>query len=212
MTEGTEGTGPALFAEVECRSATLQDVNKKLRLVDIIAVPWEQETDKVMWRGEQWREIFDRHAFDGIQNHAGRVMVNREHVKGDTVGRVVQADPTHPEGLFARVKMYSTPRGEETLTLADEGGAFPSVAYRVKSFADMRLDKRSRARRILRAFWDHLAFVEDPAFDGAQVLAVRAASSGLAVAEQPRLPETPALDDWLDDELFAWASSRSLRK
>ena len=204
----TEDVESALFTEVQCRNATLQDVNKKQRLVDLIAVPWEQETDKVMWRGELWRETFDRHAFDGIQDHAGRVMVNREHVKGDTVGRVVQADPSHPDGLFARVKMYSTPRGEETLTLASEGGAFPSVAYKVKSYADMRLNKRSKSRRILRAFWDHLAFVEDPAFDGAEVLAVRAASSGLAVAERPPLPETPSLDDFLDDPLFAWVSSR----
>jgi len=78
-----------LFAEVEHRNATLQDVDKKLRLVDLIAVPWNEETDKVLWRGEPWREIIDRHAFDGIETHAGRIQVNREHVKGDTVGKVV---------------------------------------------------------------------------------------------------------------------------
>lgn len=199
---------PALFAEISNRNATVQDINKKQRLVDLIAVPWEQETDKVMWRGEMWRETFDRRAFDGIQNHAGRIMVNREHAKGDTVGRVVQADPTHRDGLFARVKMFPTPRGEETLTLAEEGGAFPSVSYRMKSYADMRLDRRSKSRRILKAFWDHLAFVEDPAYDGAEVLAVRAASSGLAVAERVPLAETPALDEWLNDDLLTWASSR----
>jgi hypothetical protein len=116
-------------------------------------------------------------------------------------------DPAHPNGLFARVKMYSTPRGEETLTLADEGGAFPSVGYRVKSFNDMRLDKRTRSRKILRAFMDHLAFVEDPAFVGAEVLAVRAGQHGLVVAERP-LPETPALDEAMSDDLFAWAASR----
>lgn len=206
------GTGgersAALSAEVLQRNATLQDVNKKQRLVDIIAVPWEEESDKIEWRGDFWRESFDRHSFDGIENHAGRIMVNREHVKGDTVGRVVQADPTNPAGLFARVKMYSTPRGDETLTLADEGGAFPSIGYRVKSFADMRIDKRSRTRRILKAFWDHLAFVEDPAFDGADVLAVRAGSSGLVVAEMRPLPITPALDEAMADEVLAWAASR----
>jgi hypothetical protein len=195
-------------AEIEHRNATLQDVNKKLRLVDLIAVPWNEETDKVMWRGEQWRETFDRHAFDGVEDHAGRIQVNREHVKGDTVGRVVQLDPAHPNGLFARVKMYSTPRGEETLTLADEGGAFPSVGYRVKGFNDMRLDRRSKSRKILRAFMDHLAFVEDPAYVGAEVLAVRAGQSGLTVVEQRPLPETPALDEAMSDDVLAWAASR----
>jgi hypothetical protein len=203
----TEVIDAALASQVEHRNATLQDVNKKLRLVDVIAVPWDEESDKVFWRGEQWKETFDRHAFDGVEDHAGRIQVNREHVKGDTVGRVIKMDPSHPDGLFTRVKMYSTPRGEETLTLADEGGAFPSVGYRVKSFNDMRLNKRTRSRRILRAFMDHLAFVEDPAFVGAEVLAVRAGQHGLSVAERP-LPETPALDEAMSDDLLAWAASR----
>jgi phage head maturation protease len=192
--------------EIELRSSTLQDVNTKQRLVDLIAVPWEQEAD-VLWRGDMWHEVFDRHAFDGIQDHAGRVPVNRQHTKGDTVGKVVQFDPSHRNGLFARVKIANTPRGDETLALAEEGMAFPSVGYRVKGFSDMRVDRRSKSRRILRAFMDHLAMVEDPTWAGAEVLAVRAESSGLAVVEGP-LPETPALDELLSDPVFAWAASR----
>jgi hypothetical protein len=72
----------------------------------------------------------------------------------------------------------------------------------------MRLDKRTKTRKILRAFLDHLAFVEDPAFVGAEVLAVRAGQHGLTVVAQAPLPETPSLDDFLNDALFAWASSR----
>ena len=197
--------------EVEHRSSTLQDVNKKLRLIDLIAVPWEQEAD-VVWRGEVWHESFDRHAFDGIQDHAGRVAVNREHTKGDTIGRVVNFDPAHDNGLFARVKVAATHRGDETLALAEEGMAFPSVGFRVKGFGDMKIDKRAKVRRIMKGFLDHLSMVEDPAYVGAEVLAVRAGQSGLVVVEQPPLPETPALDDWLNDDLLRWASDRSLRK
>ena len=47
----------------------------------------------MFWRGEMWRESFERGAFDGIEDHAGRVRVNREHVKGDTVGKVVDVRP-----------------------------------------------------------------------------------------------------------------------
>ena len=61
--------------------------------------------------------------------------------------------------------------------------------------------------RIMRAFWDHQAFVEDQAYEGAKVLAVRAGQSGLTVAETP-LPSTPNLDEWLNDPTFAWASKR----
>lgn len=192
------------MTEVEHRHSTVADVDTRKRIIEIIAVPWDEETD-VPWRGEIWHESFDRKSFDGVEAHAGRVQANREHVKGDTVGKVVAADPTYKDGLFARVKIYSTPRGDETLTLAEEGGAFPSIGFRVNSFADQRLDKRSKTRRILRAFWDHQAFVEDPAYVGAGVLAVRAGQPGLAVAEQP-LPRTPALDEWLNDPTIVWAS------
>jgi hypothetical protein len=71
----------------------------------------------------------------------------------------------------------------------------------------MRIDKRSKTRRILKAFLDHLAMVEDPAYVGAEVLAVRAGPSGLAVANRP-LPKTPALDEARCDDVFAYAASR----
>jgi phage head maturation protease len=192
--------------EVEHRAATLQDVDKRQRLIDLIIVPYDQEAD-VFWRGEIWHETHDRSAYLGFEDHAGRVQVNREHTKGDTVGRLVAADPSYAAGLRGTVKIYSTHRGDETLTLAEEGGAFPSIGFRVNGFADQRIDKRSKTRRIMRAFVDHVAFVEDPAYVGAEVLAVRAGQSGLAVAEQP-LPRTPALDEWLNDPTIAWASQR----
>jgi phage head maturation protease len=192
--------------EVEHRAASMRDVDKKQRLIDLIIVPYDQEAD-VFWHGDVWHESHDRNAYRGFEEHAGRVQVNREHVKGDTVGKLVAADPSHEAGLFGRVKIYSTPRGDETLTLADEGGAFPSIGFRVNSFADQRLDRRNKTRRILRGYVDHVAFVEDPAYVGAEVLAVRAGQSGLSVAEKP-LPETPNLDEWLDDPTFAWAAKR----
>jgi hypothetical protein len=193
--------------EVEHRSSTLEDVNKKLRLIDVLAVPWDEEAD-VFYRGEVWHESHDRHAYDGIEGHAGRIQVNREHTKGDTVGKVVQVDPSHPKGLFTRVKIYSTTRGDETLTLADEGGAFPSIGFRLNRLSDQKLDRRTKTRKILRGFMDHLAMVEDPAFVGAEVLAVRAGQHGLTVVEQSPLPATPALDEAMSDDLLAWAASR----
>jgi hypothetical protein len=192
--------------EVEHRSSTLQDVNTRQRIVEIIAVPYDEEAD-VMWRGDIWHESFDRKAFEGIESHVGRVQVNREHVKGDTVGKVIAADPGHKDGLFARVKIFNTPRGDETLTLAEEGGAFPSIGWRLNRPSDQLTERRSMSRRVLRAYWDHQAFVEDPAYVGAGVLAVRAGQSGLAVAEGP-LPETPLLDEAMSDPMLAWAAQR----
>lgn len=197
------------MTEILLRNSTLTNVDRKLRLIDLIAVPWGEEAD-VYWRDAMWRESFERSAFDGIEAHAGRIRVNREHVKGDTVGKVIEFDPRHDMGLWTRVKIVETPRGDETLALADEDMISASVGYRIKQPIDVQVNKRAMTRRVLRAFLDHLGMVESPAYSGAQVLAVREEQSGLAVADGP-LPETPLLDDVMNSETFLWASSRLSR-
>ncbi|HEY3484791.1 MAG TPA: HK97 family phage prohead protease [Ilumatobacteraceae bacterium] len=194
------------MSEIILRSSTLDSVDIKQRLIDLVAVPWDEEAD-VPWRGEIWHEVFRRGAFNGIEDHAGRIRVNREHVRGDTVGKVVALDANGDRGLLARVKVAQTPRGDETLQLADEDMISASVGYFVKEPSDVRMNKRTKMREVLRAFIDHLGMVESPAYAGAQVLAVREAQSGLAVVETP-LPETPAIDDVMNDPLFAWAAER----
>jgi HK97 family phage prohead protease len=195
--------------EILVRSdATLSDVDIKLRLIDLIAVPWNQEAD-VPWRGEMWKEVFVRGAFDGIEDHAGRVpiRVNREHTKGDTVGRIVTLDPQHETGLLARVKVAKTPRGDDTLALAEDDMLSPSVGYFIKRASDVILNKQAKLRRVKRAFLDHLSFVESPAFkQGAEVLAVR--EELRPPVELEPLPSTPILDELFEDEVLAWARTR----
>jgi HK97 family phage prohead protease len=186
--------------------AVIADVNPRQRLVDLIAVPWDQEGE-VFWRDEVWRESFQRGSFDGIEPHAGRIRVNREHMKGDTVGRAVSLDPSNDVGLLARLKIAATPRGDDTLALAAEDMLSASIGFYVKTPADVVLNRRMMTRRVLRAFLDHLAMVETPTYAGARVLAVREDQSGLTVAETP-LPPAPALDDAMNDPIFQWASER----
>ena len=197
------------MSEIILRSSTLDSVDVKQRLIDLVAVPWDEETD-VVWRSEVWHEVFRRGAFTGIEDHAGRIRVNREHTRGDTIGKVVALDSGDERGLLARVKVAQTPRGDETLALADEDMISGSVGYFVKEPSDFRLNKRTKVREVLRAFLDHLSLVESPAYVGAQVLAVREDQSGLAVVETP-LPHTPAIDEFMNDPLFAWANSRLAR-
>jgi HK97 family phage prohead protease len=171
--------------------SVLADIDVKQRLIDLIAVPWDQEAE-VPWRGEIWHEVFRRGSFDGLEEHVGRVRVNREHVKGDTVGKLVFADPQAESGLITRSKIAKTFRGDETLALAEEDMLSPSVGYRIKQPVDIYLNHRLRMREIKRAFLDHLSLVEAPAYAGAQVLAVREEQAGLT--EDPP-PETRALDE-----------------
>jgi HK97 family phage prohead protease len=191
---------------VEIRSSTITDVDTRQRLIDLVAVPWEEEGE-VMWKGESWREVFVRGAFDGIEDHAGRVPVNHEHVRGQTVGKVVKFTNADP-GLLGRVKVGKTPLGDDILNLADEDMVSASVGFRIGKPSDVQIHRASRLRRVMKAFIDHLAMTESPVYAGARVLAVRAEPSGVQVVEQDPLISTPALDEFRDDEVFAWARQR----
>jgi len=183
-----------------------EDVDFKQRIIDIIAVPYEQEAE-VRWRGEVWREVFDRSAFDGIQDHAGRVPVRREHTLGETVGKVIRLDPNDSRGLLASVRIARTPKGDETLQLASEDMLGASVGYFVKKPSDVLLNRRSMLRRVMRGFLEHLAMTDIPAYVGAVPIAVREGLSAQPVAGEPLV--TSELDQWLNDDILSWAKTRS---
>jgi hypothetical protein len=74
----------------------------------------------VEWRGETWREVFCRGAWDGIEKLPHRVKANRDHDKTRTVGKIVNFWPSPKEGLVGAARIAQTPLGDETLALADE--------------------------------------------------------------------------------------------
>lgn len=187
--------------------AVLEDINFKDRIIDVIAVPWDEEAE-VVWRGEVWREIFDRQALDEAAQQKARVPVNRQHNRSDTVGRIVGIDPRADQrGALASVKVARTPRGDETLQLASEGMLGASVGYFVRKPSDVLLLRRSMTRRVQRAFLDHLSMVEDPAYKGAEPVAVHDAWTPHPAAGERSL-RTPALDEYLVDDVLSWARQR----
>lgn len=178
------------------------------RIIDVIAVPYEQEAE-VTWRGETWREVFSRSAFNGIENSAGRVPVNREHRIGDTVGKIVRLDPYDHRGLLASVKIARTLRGDDTLQLAAEGMLGASVGYFVKKGSDVETNRSTMLRRVYRAFLQHLAMTESPAYVGAETVAVREGLLAQPAAGEPLV--TPFLDEFQLDDVFVWARNRLTR-
>jgi HK97 family phage prohead protease len=186
---------------------TLTDVNRRQRIIELLAVPWNQPAE-VFWRGDIWTEVFVPGAFDGIETRSDSIRVNREHVKGNTIGKITDFDPHHTLGLFARVKVVKGPKGDEVLDLAEDDMISPSVGYRAQKPSDVRLDKQLRHRAVLNAFLDHLGMVEDPAFKGAQVLAVRGEPSGLTAEDDRPLAATPLLDKFANDPVLTWARGR----
>lgn len=201
---------------IETRSADMCDMNFEERIITVIAVPYEQAT-KVMFRHEPWDEVFSRSAFNGFDPQKRRIPVtaclevpDHNHSGGRLVGRIVQTYPDKQDGLIADLKISRTDIGQETLELARDGAISPSLGFMVKNpYQDEILDRRNKVRRVNRAFIDHLAFVAEPAYPGAKVLATR--SDGIPEADFPPA-ERPIIDDFLDDPLFQWASERTNRQ
>lgn len=193
-------TDDQVRAPIEFRAAQVAGVNFAQRIIELVAVPYEQEA-VVEWRGDLWTETFERGSFDGIEKRPNRVRVNRDHDRTRLVGKAVAFHPSRQEGLVTELRIAKTPLGDETLALADEDVLSASAEFAAR-MRDQVLDKRAMTRRIQRAFLDAVAMVPDPAYNGAQVLSVR--HDGLSPdADLPGLAETPALD-----ELTAWMAAR----
>ena len=184
------------------RSAKLVDVSFAERTIEMIVIPYETPT-MVGYQGRMVKESIDRGAFDGIERRANRVRVNREHERMQTVGRAVRFHPSRDEGLVSEVKIAKTPLGDDTLELAADGCLDASAAF-LPMPGGMHWQHRS-AYRVSKAWLGHIAMTSEPAYEGAQVLAVRSA------APAATLSATPNLDQWramlADDRLDAMVRS-----
>lgn len=185
-------------APIEFRRATVAGVNFAQRVAELIVVPYEEEA-MVEYRGEMWEESFMRGSFDGLEKRPGRVRANRGHDFSRTVGKAVNHWPSRDEGLVSEIRIAPTILGDETLALLDEDMLSASAGFGVRG-SDQILERPKR--RIKRAFLDHIAFVEAPAYAGARVLAVR--SDG----EQPEAADLPPLDTPNLNEVLDWMKKR----
>jgi HK97 family phage prohead protease len=172
----------------------------------VVAAPYEQPT-QIFYRGEMWKELFERGSFNGIETRQRRIPVNREHNPENLVGKVLDAWPDRPDGLVVDIRVAKTAKGDETLALADDEALGASVGYGLKRPGDQLLDRLTHTRRIRRAFLDHLSLVGDPAYTGAKILAMRS-TSGPPEGAHASGP-TPNLNRIAADPLLNWARQKT---
>lgn len=197
-------------APVELRSAEVADVDFGQRVVTVIVAPYEQEAP-VMWHGEMWTEQFERSAWDSLKNmRPDRVRANRGHDRKMTCGRAVKFRTNDSRGLIGEVRMAKTLLGEETLELCRENCLSASAGFAALP-ADQILDRSAKTRRIRSAFLDHIGFVEDPAYVGAEVLEVRENEIVIPDEVMPNEPPRRSIDDWRNDPVLVWASNYAPR-
>lgn len=190
--------------QIETRSAAVVGgVDFNERIITVIAMPYEQET-LVPFQRDMWTEVFSRSAFHGLDAGKRRIPVTScldipadNHSGGKLVGHATKFFPERSEGLVADLKIANTTQGTETLELAHSGALSVSAGFMVKSRLDEQLNRPARVRRINRAFLDHIAFVGQPAYPGAKILAMR--SDG---GSDDQVSGTPFLDEFLNDPIF----------
>ena len=175
---------------VELRSAIVSAVDFAERIIELIAVPYNEEA-VVEHRGQVLLETVQPGSFDGIETRKDHVTVNRDHLYERTVGKAVGYQPGDPRGLVARLRISDTPLGDESLRLAADGVLKASVGMLVRRSVQVIRDGK---RLIKRAFLDHIALVPNPAYRGADILAVRQEQP---VVDAGPLPKTPNLDSIL---------------
>jgi phage head maturation protease len=193
------------MSEIEYRASTVADVNFPKRLIELVVMPYETEAE-ISTPRRTWTEVVSRGAFEGVELRTSRIRVNRDHVIGDVVGKTVALHPSRVEGLVAELRIFPTPRGEDTLVLADEGGLDASAGFGllrkngrtgpVVPGAEV-WETRDR-RRLNRLFLDHIAMTPEPAYEDARVLAVRSTDHTTEV-----VASRPNLDRMRLDELRA---------
>jgi HK97 family phage prohead protease len=160
---------------IELRAAAIQQVDYPARIVDLLAVPWDEWTP-VEYEGRMIEESFAPGAFGAIvANGKARFQVNIDHDPGRWVGRVVNLHPDDRRGLRAELQIRRTPEGDQVLVDAADGMYAGSVGFGVLP-RDQEWQGKAR-RRIVKAYLDHIAVTPTPAYQGANVIAVRTESS-----------------------------------
>lgn len=169
-------------APLEYRKAVTVEVRHPERVIDVLAVPYDEET-RVMYRGRWITETIAPGAFSGVRE---RIVVNRGHDTEQPIGRVVRIHPNDPRGLRAEVKISNTRDGDDVLELAADELLGASIGFAPLAGGEEYSPDRTR-RRVTKAFLAHIAMVGEPAYAGAKVLAVRAADPPPAAGATPNL-------------------------
>lgn len=190
--EETLSTSEKPTGALEHRDVKVAGVQFAQRLVRLIVMPYDERAT-VEHRGRMITESVAPGAFNGIQRRLnGRgIKANRDHDVSKVVGRVVNLDPDHSDGLVADVRIANTTLGNETLNLADEGLLDASAGFAPLDGGEKWVSRDER--RLTRLYLGHVAFVGEPAFEGARVLSVRE-------KDQPS-SATPLLDEVLSWKL-----------
>lgn len=183
-----------------CRMAS--EVKVTAREIDVRAVPYS--TPALVY-DERENRVYTESMAPGAftvdpPQRPNRVKVLRDHDATRLVGHCRAIRPNKPDGLHCTFQISRTPLGNESLELARDGSLHVSVGFAAHPSGDQWSEDRSSVVRTKCELWE-VSLVPFPAYEGAEVLAVRRSP---LVSELPELElalpvPTPNLD-----EIRAW--------
>jgi phage head maturation protease len=183
----SEEHGPLEFRKA---SGEVVDVSFPERRIELIVMPYETETE-IVEPTRSYTEVVARGAFDGVQRRLTDIKVYSDHVVSTptTVGKTLALHPSRHEGLVADLQISKA--HEDVLIKADEGllGASAGFAVMAASNGHPRGEewRGSSYRRLTRLWLGHIALTPEPAYETANVLAVRQADQAPEVVAMPNL-------------------------
>jgi HK97 family phage prohead protease len=136
-----------------------------------ICVPYGETTLKA---GYPQGERFVRGAFASTANGKSKVRLTDVHDEKKRPVGIATAFRDAEDGLYGTFRFYNTPegRGARENVLEETYGGL-SVGF----LTDAERRAEDGAREVLKARLFHVSLVDEPAYDSAQILAVRAAAS-----------------------------------
>lgn len=185
------------------RMAEAVEVRPRQREIDLRAVPYDQPAE--CWdqaAGKRYTESIAPDAFRVERRRPNQVKILRDHDRTRLIGSLTAVHPNKDDGLHVTGKVTPTELGRESLMLAEEGDLFVSIGF----IPDPAFDEWDQARtKVVRHSCTLLevSLVPFPAYEGAEVLAVRHAAEPPMFDVTPSSPvPTPNLD-----EIRAWLAA-----
>ncbi|MBA3565279.1 MAG: HK97 family phage prohead protease [Actinobacteria bacterium] len=160
------------------------------RTIDVRVVPYGERithNDGLggVAKGMPYTEEWSPGAFEGQSSAANRVLVNVEHQAG--IAGIVghgKALLEREDGLYGSFKLHETPDGDKALMLVREG-VFGGISLEAVEKKSVR--NRDGIVRRVKAHLVGIALCREPAYSGAQVLAIRES----AMLDEELLPVEP---------------------
>jgi uncharacterized protein len=164
------------------------------REIDVLAVPYDTPAD--VWDPVEKRTYTEMIAPDafGTPSRPNRIKVLRDHDLHRLIGHCRSVHPNRQDGMGATFAVSQTPLGDESLALAKDGTLHVSIGFAVDPEGDQWTKDRDAVVRHRCQLWE-ISLVPFPAYDGADVLAVRRSPEPMELVRSP----TPNLD-----QIRAW--------